>query len=134
MEHATYDTVAGTFVGILLGFASVVAGRALARREPDPVVARLLRVAPILKLGTAVARFGVSFVLYDGAADASVYHRQAIRLSAFYERGEFNVDLGKPFVGSGSIRALAGLLYTVDPANHAVAIIDPRNNRVVALI
>jgi hypothetical protein len=32
------------------------------------------------------------------------------------------------------IPQLAGLLYTVDPANHAVAIIDPRNNRVVTLI
>lgn len=113
MEHATYDTVAGAFVGTLLGAVSVVAGRALARREPDPVVARVLRVAPLLKLASAVARFAVSFVLYDGAADATVYHRQAVRLSGFYERGEFGVDLGKPFVGSGSIRALAGLLYTV---------------------
>lgn len=113
MEHATYDTVAGVYVGIVLGFASLVAGRALARREPDAVVARLLLVAPLLKLGMAVARFGVSFVLYDGAADASVYHRQGVRLSALYEEGIFNAELGKPFVGSGSIRALAGLLYTV---------------------
>jgi hypothetical protein len=35
---------------------------------------------------------------------------------------------------ASKIPQLAGLLYTVDPANHAVAIIDPRNNRVVALI
>jgi hypothetical protein len=35
---------------------------------------------------------------------------------------------------ASKIPQLAGLLYTVDPANHAVAIIDPRNNRVVTLI
>jgi hypothetical protein len=35
---------------------------------------------------------------------------------------------------AGKIPQLAGLLYTIDPANHAIAIIDPRNNRVVALI
>ncbi|MFZ1189166.1 MAG: hypothetical protein WAO16_09295 [Pseudolabrys sp.] len=35
---------------------------------------------------------------------------------------------------AGKIPQLAGLLYTIDPANHAIAIIDPRNNRIVALI
>ena len=29
---------------------------------------------------------------------------------------------------------LSGLLYTIDPANHAIAIIVPRSNRVLALI
>jgi hypothetical protein len=113
MEHATYDTVAGAFVGITLGFASLAAGRVLARREPDVVVARLLLIAPILKLAMAVARFAVAFVLYDGSADAAVYHDNGVRLSGFFDEGVFAVELGKPFVGGGSIRALTGLLYVV---------------------
>lgn len=113
MENATYDTVAGAFVGITLGFASLAAGRALARREPDAVVARLLLIAPLLKLAAAIARFAVAFVLYDGSADAAVYHTNGVRLSGFFEEGVFAVELGKPFVGGGSIRALSGLLYVV---------------------
>jgi hypothetical protein len=34
----------------------------------------------------------------------------------------------------GKVPQLKGLLYTFDPANHAIAIIDPRSNRVIALI
>jgi hypothetical protein len=34
----------------------------------------------------------------------------------------------------GTVPQLKGLLYTFDPANHAIAIIDPRSNRVIALI
>jgi len=113
MEHATYDTVAGVYVGIVLGIASVVCGRALARRETDRVVAALLVIAPLAKLVTAIARFGVTFVLYDGSADAGIYHHHGIRLAQLYEQGIFNADLEQPFVGSGAIRALAGLLYTV---------------------
>lgn len=35
---------------------------------------------------------------------------------------------------AGRVPQLSGLLYTIDPANHAIAIIDPRSNRVLALI
>lgn len=34
----------------------------------------------------------------------------------------------------GKVPQLRGLHYTVDPANNAIAIIDPRSNRVIALI
>lgn len=113
MEYASYDTVAGVFVGIVLGLVSVVVARALARRETDPVVARLLLFAPLLKLAMAVVRFGVTFVVYDGAADAARYHDAGMRLQQLYEQGIFDADLGRAFIGAGFVQVLTGLLYTV---------------------
>jgi len=113
MEHATYDTVAGVLMGIGLALISVVVMMNLSRREDDRRIARLLMVAPLLKLSATVVRFGVAFVVYDGSADSAIYHSEGIRLSEWYSQGIFNPDLGKPLVGAGLIRAATGLLYTV---------------------
>ena len=113
MEHASYDTVAGTLVGIVVGFAAAATGRLLSHREPDPLIARLLLVAPLLKVGMSVARYAVSFVVYEGYADSVTYHQEGLRLADSYGAGIFDADLGKPLVGAGSIRMLTGLLYTV---------------------
>lgn len=113
MDNASYDTVAGILVGIVLAVVALVAGRATAAREPDERIARLLRAAPLLKLAMAVPRFAMSFVLYDGSADSAVYHDQGIRLRASYAEGLFSTDLGQRFVGTGFIRMLTGLLYTL---------------------
>jgi hypothetical protein len=113
MESASYDVVVGSLIGIVLGIASLFAGRSLARREPDPRVGRLLMAAPLLKLGMTVVRYGVAFVVYDGSADAAVYHNEGIRLQAAYAEGIFDADLGRQLVGTGFVRMLTGLLYTV---------------------
>jgi hypothetical protein len=113
MEHATYDTVAGVLIGIGLGLLSLVAMMNLSKKEDDARVARLLLVAPLLKLGATVLRFAVAFVVYDGSADSAIYHDQGIRLREFYIQGIFNPDLEKPFVGAGFIRAATGFLYTL---------------------
>jgi hypothetical protein len=113
LGNASYDTVVGGGIGISLAVVSVVAGRAIARRETDPVIARLLVVAPVLKLAMSIVRFAVAFVVYDGSADAAVYHQEGVRLQASYAQGIFDAELGRPFVGTGFVRMLTGLLYTV---------------------
>jgi hypothetical protein len=80
------------------------------------------------------------FYLNETEIDVVRQSLQAARKSAATE-GKYRI--GQLLVGlavkrmpddlAGIIPQLAGLLYTIDPANHAIAIIDPRNNRVVAL-
>lgn len=113
MEHASYDTYAGALIGLALGGLSLVLGRVIARREPDPRVARILFIAPVLKLVMTVARYATTFVIYDGNADAGVYHEHGERLAASYREGLFDAEIGLPFVGTGSIRVVTGLLYSV---------------------
>jgi hypothetical protein len=113
MDNASYDTVVGAGIGLALSLASIVAGQAIAKREPDPWIARLLQIAPLLKLLMTLARFAVAFVVYDGVADAGVYDQEGIRLRESYAEGIFTADLGRPFVGTGFIRMITGLLYTV---------------------
>jgi hypothetical protein len=113
LANASYDTVVGCAIGGVLAWIAWVAGAAIARREPDPAIARILRWAPLVKLSMAIPRYAMAFVLYDGSADAGVYHDEGIRLREFYVEGILNADLGRPFLGTGSVRALTGLLYTV---------------------
>jgi hypothetical protein len=113
MQYATYDTFAGVLIGITLALVSIAIMRRIARRERDLFVARVLIAAPLLKLAATLARLAAASVLYDGIADANVYHAEGVRLSAFYREGIFNADLGRPFVGTGFIRALCGVVYTV---------------------
>ncbi|MET0728078.1 MAG: hypothetical protein ABWZ76_07235 [Acidimicrobiales bacterium] len=113
MDSASYGTVVGVFVGGLLALAALGMGRWTAGREPDARVARLLLVAPLVKLAMAIPRYAVTFVVYDGTADAASYHDEGIRLQEWYAQGVFDADLGRPFVGTGFIRMLTGLLYSV---------------------
>ena len=113
MERASYGTFAGALIGIALALLSVVIGRALARRESDPVIGRLLVIAPLLKLAMTVVRYGVAFVIYDGRADSADYHLNGIRLGLLYREGIFDADLDRAFVGTGFVRMLTGLLYSV---------------------
>ncbi len=113
MEHASYDVFVGSLIGLGLALMSLVVTATMARRESDQRIARLLVVAPLLKLSMTVVRYAVAFVIYDGSADAATYHLEGISLAPFYRAGILNPDLGRPVVGTGFIRILTGILYAV---------------------
>lgn len=111
--HASYDTFAGTIVVVVLAVGTYPIVRRLASREPDHRIARLIVLAPYLKLAVTVLRYAVAFVVYDGVADAASYHREGERIAEVLRDGIFTVELGKPLVGTGFIRLVTGVVYTV---------------------
>jgi hypothetical protein len=81
------------------------------------------------------------FYLKENEADVIRQVLQAPRKSAGtdgkYRVGQLLVGLAVKQIPDdlvGKVPQLKGLLYTFDPANHAIAIIDPRSNRVISLI
>jgi hypothetical protein len=113
MDNASYGVVVGSLIGAVLAGVTVLACGALARRETDPRTARLLIIAPLVKLAMTIVRYAVVFVLYDGSADAAIYHDEGVRLRTYYAEGILNADVGQELIGTGFIRALTGLVYTV---------------------
>jgi hypothetical protein len=111
--NATYDTFAGAIVIVVLVAVTFPIARLLAMREPDPRIARLILIAPFLKLAATLLRFAVAYVVYDGVADAAIYHREGTRLAESLREGIFTLDLGRAFVGTGFIRLLTGIVYTI---------------------
>ncbi|MGI8686890.1 MAG: hypothetical protein ACR2MO_17675 [Acidimicrobiales bacterium] len=112
VEHNGYDTWGGVLVGTALLLGSLPLVLRLARREPDPRVARLLPWALGLKMAASLARLAITFAVYDGVADANTYHSAGHLLAPMYRRGDFSADIG-PLVGTGFMKVLTGLVYTV---------------------
>ena len=112
VENTAYDTWAGIVVSVVLVLVSLPAVIWLAHREGHAKVARLLPWAFVLKLAASLARFVVAFGVYDGVADASTYHTAGEMLAPMYRKGDFSGDVGR-FIGTGFIKTLTGLVYTV---------------------
>ncbi len=112
VEHSAYDTWGGVLVGTALLLGSLPVVLHLAKREPDPRVARLLPWALGLKLGASLIRLLITFAVYDGVADANTYHTAGHLLAPMYRRGDFSADIG-PLVGTGFMKVFTGLVYAV---------------------
>lgn len=74
---------------------------------------RIMLAALLLKALATAGRYAMGFVLYGGGGDAGIYHAEGERLSASYRDGDFGADLGRDLVGTGFIRLLTGVVYTV---------------------
>ncbi len=83
------------------------------KKDPDPRFLRLLVTVFVLKQLSAVARYLMAFVLYDGVSDAAGYHGNGVRLAESYRAGYFDADIGRDLVGTGFVRVLTGILYTI---------------------
>jgi hypothetical protein len=105
---------------------------------------RLARTDPALQTpgpNRAPSESISKFYLKENEADVIRQVLQAPRKSAGtdgrYRVGQLLVGLAVKQIPDdlvGKVPQLKGLLYTFDPANHAIAIIDPRSNRVISLI
>ena len=112
MTNATYDTWGGMVVGVaLLAIGLPLVGVA-ARFESDRRVVGLLYGAFALKLTAALVRLAVVFGVYDGAADANVYHQVGTTLAPQFRSGDFSPDIGA-LTGTGFMKLLTGLVYAV---------------------
>ncbi len=112
-DHVSYDTWAALVVLPLLVLVSLPLLRRAGRRDPDPRFYSLLVTAFVIKGFATVARYLMAFVLYDGVADAGVYHAEGERLAQSYRQGNFGADIGRDFIGTGFIRVFTGLIYTI---------------------
>jgi hypothetical protein len=112
VEHASYEVWGGVLVGIGLVAVSIPILQRLVRGQDDPWVGRLLVGAFTLKLGGALLRYLVAFGLYDGNADAGVYHDAAVGLSRSFRQGVFDPEVGR-IVGTGFMKIATGALYAV---------------------
>lgn len=112
MERGTYDTWAAIPVAAALLLVSAPLLRRAARFETDVRVARLLWWALGLKLVASLARHWVAFQLYDGTADANMYHRTGAEIARQLRDGYFAIELGRPVQGTGFIQLLTGWIYT----------------------
>lgn len=108
-----YNSWAGLVVVPLLVLVNLHLILRVSRDQASRWLRRLLLWAFALKaVGTAV-RYVMAFVVYDGASDAAVYHEEGARLGESYRLGHFDAEIGREFVGSGFIRVLTGLLYSL---------------------
>lgn len=82
-------------------------------RDPDPMFIRILVAAFVLKALATLARYLMTFVWYDGAGDALGYHQEGARLAESYGEGVLDAPIGRDFIGTGFIRVLTGVIYTV---------------------
>jgi len=116
MEHASYDAYAGILVAVALVAISAPMLRRAVRYEVDPRIGRLLWIALGCKLLASMARYAVAFGLYDGQADAGVYHSVGAALARQFRDGDFVIDLGRRVQGTGFVQILTGGIYTITGA------------------
>jgi hypothetical protein len=111
LENSTYDIWGSFLVGpVLLALSLPVLALAL-REESDSVVMAIVFGGLALKLLTAVPRYWMSFVLYDGSADASMYAEVGAVVSRQFRRFDFDIDIGGPVLGTGFLVIVTGVVF-----------------------
>jgi hypothetical protein len=113
MEHGSYDTWAAIPVALGLAFVSYPMLRRAAALEVDPRIGRLLWWALGLKLVASMVRYAVAFDVYDGNADAGMYHDTASVFARQIRDGDWALELGRRVQGTGFIQVLTSVLYSV---------------------
>lgn len=113
MENGSYDTWAAIPVVIALLWISVPMLRRAAAQEVDPRIARLFWWALGLKLVASMARYAVAFDVYDGTADAGMYHDTGAVFARQIREGDWALELGRRVQGTGFIQVLTSVLYSV---------------------
>jgi hypothetical protein len=111
MEHSYYNVWGALLVAPVLIAISVPLITRAAAREQDARLGQLIIFALVLKLVASMARYHVAFDVYDGVADAGVYHNWGARIAVELKQFHFAIDLGKQFVGTGFTRLLTGIVY-----------------------
>jgi hypothetical protein len=100
------------FLAPILVAASWPAFVRQAHRERDPNLASLLLIALVLKLCGSLARYAVAIYVYEGSADAVMYHGYGEALAMRFRSGHFDPGLAS-LSGTDFIRFFTGVVYTV---------------------
>jgi hypothetical protein len=112
MAAGNYHVWGGMVALPVVALLSVPMLRSACRREVDPRIKRLILWAFGLKLIAALPRYWMAFALYDGFADATGYNDFGRQIADSIWAGRPVFDVG-PMVGTGFLRLLTGLVYTV---------------------
>jgi hypothetical protein len=113
MGRVSYNTWAALLLVPLLGGGSFLVLRRLAPRAGTQSLVPLLTVALVCKGLGCLVRYGVTFGVYDGQADATAYHNAGVALAPQFRRGDFSVDLGTGSASTHFVKFVTGLVYAV---------------------
>jgi hypothetical protein len=115
MSRISYDIWGALVIGpVLAALTLPVLRRAVAR--DDPTMVNLITLAFVVKMLGAVARYAVTFGIYDESADAVGYHGAGARLAQGFWQGDFARVFAEEvpdLVGTEFIRLTTGVLYIV---------------------
>lgn len=110
MENRAYDMWGALIVFPLLLTVSIPILERLTR-DDDPWFQKIVVWALVAKLVACFARYWMSFHLYGGTADASMYDERGRALAVLFRDGDFTVDIGRKVIGTGFIIILTGIVY-----------------------
>ncbi|MCF2529729.1 hypothetical protein [Yinghuangia soli] len=111
MENRAYDMWGALIVFPLLLTLSIPLLERFTR-DDDPWFQKIVVWALVAKLVACFARYWMSFVLYDGTADAATYDRIGRQLAVHFRDGDFTVDIGRKVIGTGFIMIVTGIVYS----------------------
>lgn len=114
-SHLSWDTWAALVLAPVLFAVTLPVLRRSLRHDPDPSIVRLVAVALVAKMVGAVARYALTYGLYD-RADATAYHESGRRLAAAFWDGRWaqvaRVEVPE-LSGTPFINLVTGLVYIV---------------------
>lgn len=113
LNTTTYDLWGYFLVAPILLTVSLPLLARLVRDEQDEVVVTVLFAGLVLKLVSALPRYWMAFVLYDGAADASMYSEYGAKIATSFRLFDFDVDIGNRVMGTGFIVIVTGVVFAV---------------------
>jgi hypothetical protein len=112
MQHWPYDYWGGFIVAPLLFLMTWPILARIGRAEGDSWVPNVMLLALIVRFAVSIVRFRTIFSVYGGTGDASVYDRNARRLTPLYWAGQYGADVGWPhFIGAGFVIVVTAIVY-----------------------
>jgi hypothetical protein len=109
----TYDIWGALLVGPLLLAVSIPPLRRVAAADGTQGLFSLMVAALVVKLLMAVPRWGVAFVFYDRAADATAYDHDGKLLAPMYRTLVFPAPVTPGGAGTHAVSAITGGVYAV---------------------
>ena len=111
MNDASYEIWGALVLAPTLLAVTIPIIRSLTR--DDPRLRRLLTTALVLKLLGAYTLYLVSFEVYDGVVDATMYHEWGVEVAEALRHDIWSVDVGRDATSTGFIRLFTGYLYVL---------------------
>ena len=114
-DHAPYDTWGPFVVALFLCWVSSLVIRHTAALSDDPRMLRLLALALVLKLVSALVRRWVGLDVYGGLADSGQYHATGLQVAENFRQGILSTE-GLELAGTDeghNISVITGAVYTV---------------------
>jgi hypothetical protein len=110
-----WDVPGALVVGPILLLVSMPFLAAAGRREVDPAMGRLFKIALILKLAGSLVRYAVIFNIYGGISDLPLYHEQGLKFAPQIRHFDFIFQFGyhQGLVGNGFVQVLTGTVYAL---------------------